>query len=88
MTDDMTDQLTVRLSPELSRALRAAARQMQRKTSEVVRMALRQYLAVPGPDGSRPAERVRGLIGSLDSGVPDLTRKHRASILQAMKHGR
>src|SRR6266508_3415091 len=65
----MTDQLTVRLSPELNHALRAAARQMQCKTSEIVRMALRQYLALPGPEGSRPAERVRGLIGSLDSGV-------------------
>lgn len=84
----MTDQLTVRLSPELSRALRAASRQMQRKASEIVRMALREYLALPGPDGSRPAERVRGLIGSLNSGVPDLARKHRASILESVKNGR
>jgi hypothetical protein len=84
----MSDQLTVRLSPELSSALRAASRRMQRKSSEIVRMALREFLALPGPDGSRPADRVRGLIGSLDSGVPDLGRKHRASILEAVKRGR
>ena len=84
----MGDQLTVRLSPELSRALRAAARQMQRKSSEIVRTALRQYLVLPGPDGSRPAERVRGLIGSLDSGARDLAAKHRDSILESVKNGR
>jgi ribbon-helix-helix CopG family protein len=84
----MSDQLTVRLSPELNRALRAAARQMQLKSSEIVRMALRQYLAVPGPDGSRPVERVRGLIGSLDSAATDLAARHRASILASVKDGR
>jgi hypothetical protein len=84
----MGNQLTVRLSPELARALRTAARQTQRKTSEIVRMALREFLALPGPEGSRPAERVRGLIGSLDSGAPDLARKHRAAILESLKNGR
>jgi hypothetical protein len=84
----MSDQLTVRLSPELNRALRAAGRQLQLKTSEIVRMALRQYLAVPGPDGSRPIDRVRGLIGSLDSGMTDLAAKHRASVLASVKNGR
>jgi hypothetical protein len=84
----MSDQLTVRLSPELARALRAASRQMQRKSSEIVRMALREFLGLAGPDHSSPSERVRGLIGSLDSGVPDLARKHRASILESLKHGR
>ena len=84
----MSDQLTVRLPPDLNRALRAAARQMQRKTSDIVRMALRQYLATPGPDGSRPAERVRGLIGSLDSGATDPSTRHRASVLDSVKNGR
>ena len=84
----MSDQLSVRLSPELARALRAASRQMQRKPSEVVRMALRQFLALPGPEGSRPAERVRGLIGSLDSGASDPARKHRADVIESLKHGR
>jgi hypothetical protein len=83
----MDERLCVRLSPELGRALQDAARRMQRKPSEIVRMALRQYLAVPGPDGIRPLDRVRGLIGSLESGVPDLGRQHRASVLEAVKRG-
>ena len=51
-------------------------------------MALRQFLALPGPEGSRPAERVRGLIGSLDSGASDTARKHRADVIESLKHGR
>jgi hypothetical protein len=31
---------------------------------------------------------VRGLIGSLDSGVPDLGRRHRASVLEVVKRVR
>lgn len=84
----MPDQLTVRLPPELRRALRAASRQMHRKSSEIVRVALREYLGLAGASGSRPAERVRGLIGSLESGVPDLARRHRAFILESLKNGR
>jgi hypothetical protein len=84
----MDEHLTVRISPELGRALRDTARRMQRKPSEVVRIALREFLALPGPDGSRPADRVRSLIGSLDSGVPDLGRKDRAAVLDAVKRGR
>jgi hypothetical protein len=84
----MSDQLTVRLSPEIAGALRAAARQMQRKPSEVVRMALREFLALPGPEGRRPSERIRGLIGSLDSGIPDLTRTRRAAVIESVKSGR
>jgi hypothetical protein len=84
----MSDQLAVRLPPELALALRAAARQMQRKPSEVVRMALRQFLVLPGPEGSLPAERVRGLLGSLDSGAPDPARKHRADVIESLKRGR
>ena len=82
------DQVTFRLSPELNGALRAAARQMHRKPSEVIRQALRQYLAVPGPDGCRPAERVRGLVGSLDSALTDPAATHRAAVLDRVKNGR
>jgi len=42
----MSHQLTVRLSEDLSRALAGAAAQMQRKRSEVVRLALLQYLGL------------------------------------------
>ena len=79
----MQEQLTIRLPADLRQALKAAARRMQRKSSEIVRLALREYL---GASSSRPktraSERVRGLIGSLDSGLPDLAERHRAYIVE------
>ncbi len=61
---------------------------MQRKPSEVVRLALREFLGTTATRAGRPADRVRRLIGSLESGIPDLASKHRAYILESVKHGR
>jgi hypothetical protein len=82
------DQLTVRLPDDLSKALKAASRRMQRKSSEIVRLALREFLGVSSRSGKRPADRVQSLIGSLDSGVPNLAEKHRAYILESLRRGR
>jgi hypothetical protein len=84
----MHAQLTVRLPEDLSRALTAAARRMQRRPSEIVRMALREFLGEAPVAGTRPADRVRSLIGSLESGVPDLAERHRAYILESIRRGR
>ncbi len=82
----MHEQLTVRLPQDLGRALRAASRRMRRGNSEVVRMALRQFLA--SPTAGRAAQRVRGLIGSLESGLPDLADRHREHVLESLRRGR
>lgn len=84
----MEVQLTVRLPEELSVALERARHRSGRKTSDIVRAALREYLQAGSSKGSPPAERVRGLIGSLDSGLPDLAEQHRAYILESLKRGR
>ena len=73
----MQDQITVRLPADLSQALRRTSRQLRRKNSDIVRMALEAFLQVGQRTGRRPAERVRGLLGSLASGVPDLAERHR-----------
>jgi Arc/MetJ-type ribon-helix-helix transcriptional regulator len=83
----MEDQLTVRLPRDLSLALERAARQLHRKNAEVVRMALRQFLEVPH-DAGRPVDRVRNLLGTLDSGEPDLAADHRERILESLKRAR
>ncbi len=64
-------QMTVRLSTELNEALSAAAERLQRKRAEVVRLALRHFLELD--QEGKPADRVRGLLGSLQSGSPGLT---------------
>jgi metal-responsive CopG/Arc/MetJ family transcriptional regulator len=84
----MEAQVTVRIPEDLKRALDEASHKMQRKSSEIVRMALRAFLQpAPGPD-TRPADRVRGLVGSLESGVADLAERHRAYVVESLKHGR
>jgi metal-responsive CopG/Arc/MetJ family transcriptional regulator len=84
----MHDQMTVRLPEDLSRALKAASRRMQRKHSDIVRLALREYLGVGSGSRVRPSDRVRSLIGSLESGVPELAEKHRAYIIESLRRGR
>ena len=81
----MQGQVTVRLPPDLSQALRRAARHLRRKNSDIVRLALQAFLHVGEPGAARPAERVRGLIGSLRSGVPDLAERHREYVIEALK---
>jgi len=82
----MESQVTVRLPEELKKALDAASEAMNLKASDIVRMALKEFLRSYGRD-SRPADRVRGLIGSLESGIPDLAENHRRYILESLKHG-
>lgn len=84
----MQSQLTVRLSEELDRALAAEAARRRRKRSEIVRMALEEFLGASGTEAEAPAALVRGLIGSLESGIPDLAERHRAHLLEALKRGR
>lgn len=84
----MPSQITVRLPDDLSRALEDASRQLERKSSEIVRIALRTFLQAPQGDRRRPAERVRALLGSLESGIPDLAEQHRRYILESLKDGR
>jgi hypothetical protein len=85
---DMESQLTVRLPADLSVALKRASRQSGRKASDIVRAALRDHLNAPCASGPSPAQRVRGLIGSLDSGLPDLAEQHRRYILESLARGR
>jgi len=84
----MQDQVTIRLPEDLNQALKAASRRMQRKSSEIVRLALRAYLGASSGSRTRAADRVRGLIGSLESGIPDLATRHRAHIIEALRRGR
>jgi predicted HicB family RNase H-like nuclease len=84
----MEHQLTVRIPRELNHALLEAAHLLERKPSEIVRMALREFLESQHQPVERPAKRVSHLVGSLRSGVPDLAAKHREHIIKSLRHGR
>jgi len=81
----MEHQLTLRMPEELAQKLERAARRLRRKRSEVVRLALEQFLD-SAPSG--PIERVRDLLGRVESGLPDLGQRHRDYLLKSLRHGR
>lgn len=84
----MDDQLTVRLPRELSQSLKDASERMQRKPSELVRMAVREFLEMRSDSKEAPVSRVRNLLGSVKSNVPDLALRHREYILKSLRRGR
>lgn len=83
----MEDQLTIRIPGDLREALDQASRRTGLKNSELVRQALRAYLQ-PADTRQPPAVRVRHLVGSLESGVPDLAERHREYVIESLSRGR
>ena len=82
------EQLTVRLPRELNEALKARAARMQRKPSELVRMAVAEFLQLTDQPDVSPSKRVRRLIGSVKSDIPDLALRHREYILTKLRRAR
>ena len=81
----MYSQQTLRLPGELADKLGRSAKRLKRKRSDVVRLALEQFLDSE-PD-IRPVERVRDLLGSVQSGLPDLGQRHREHLIQRLRRG-
>jgi predicted transcriptional regulator len=82
----MERQLTMRLPVDLAAKLERSARRLKRKRSELVREALEQYLDTQPEE--RPVERVRDLLGSIASGLPDLGQRHRQYLTRRLRRGR
>lgn len=82
----MDAQLTLRLPGELAEKLQRAATRQKRKRSDVVRQALEQFLDTEPQ--VRPIERVRDLLGGIESGIPDLGQRHREYLIQRLRRGR
>jgi len=84
----MPEQVTVRIPPDLLEKLDREAGVLRRKRSEVIRMAVERFLEEPRPAvEGRPIDRVRDLLGSFESGVPDLGQRHREHLLERLRRG-
>lgn len=83
----MENQLTIRLPSDLREALDKASRRTGLKSSELVRQALRSYLQTSPDRQQPPAARVRHLIGSVESGIPDLAERHREYVIESLSRG-
>ena len=79
-------QLTVHLPTDLARQLDLAAKRLRRSRSDLIREALDRFLVEQAE--VRPIERVRDLLGRIESGVPDLGQHHREYLLQRLQNGR
>jgi len=81
----MEAQLTLRLPGALADKLERSAKRLKRKRSDVVRLALEQFLE--SEPETRPVERVRDLLGRIESGVPDLGQRHREHLIRRLRRG-
>jgi len=82
-------QITFRLSRDLARRIDRLARGARRRRSEVLREAAEAYVELAeGGTGDRPTQRVRDLIGSLKTGVPDLAARHSEYLKHTLRRGR
>ncbi len=81
----MDAQLTLRLPNALNKKLQRTATRLKRKRSDVVRLALEQFLDTE-PE-MRPVERVRDLLGKVESGMPDLGQNHREHLIRRLRRG-
>ncbi|HBH01663.1 MAG TPA: hypothetical protein DDZ42_07025 [Candidatus Rokubacteria bacterium] len=85
----MERQLTLRMPAELATKLERAAKRLKRRRSDIVRLAVEEFLAGSAASPEiRPVERVRDLLGRLESGVPDLGQRHREHLLSRLRRDR
>jgi len=78
----MESQITIRLPETLRRRLDRMAKNVGRRRSDLARLAVQRYLdELESESAPRPYERVRDLLGSVDSGVSDLGSRHRDHLL-------
>ena len=82
----MGSQLTVRLPDDLGETLEDLARRMKLKRSDVVRMAIRRLAEEMDEQlETRPYDRVKHLLGSVRSGIPDLGSAHREHLVKKLR---
>jgi len=82
----MQSQLTVRLAEDLDQEITKTAKRLRLKRSDIVRMALEQYLREPHVQEERtPYGKVKHLVGSIKSGIPDLGTSHRDHLVKRIR---
>ena len=79
----MNSQITLRLEESLVFKLDTLANRMRRTRSEVIRMALSHFVADDTPLSA--FEQIQDLIGSVESGMPDLGERHRDYLTERLE---
>ncbi len=84
----METQLTLRMPADLASKLERVAKRTRRRRSEVARLALEQFLNQADPGMQSRSIDLRDLLGSMESGIPDLGRHHRNYLLKRLRRAR
>ena len=81
-------QLTVRMPDEYTEKLDHLSKSMGLKRSDIVRLALKQFFE-EGHEENRgtPFSKVSHLLGTVESGVKDLGKRHRDHLIQKIRRG-
>jgi Arc/MetJ-type ribon-helix-helix transcriptional regulator len=79
-------QLTVRVSDEYAEKLERLTKSLGIKRSDIIRLALRQFLEECFEKDSRtPFQKISHLLGIVESGTKDLGLRHREYLIQKFK---
>jgi metal-responsive CopG/Arc/MetJ family transcriptional regulator len=82
----MQSQLTVRLSDDLDKGISELAKRLRLKRSDIVRIALEKFLdEFRAEEEIKPYEKVKNLIGTFTSGIPDLGESHRKYLIKRLR---
>lgn len=80
----METQMTVRLPDDLKQKVQERAKRMRLKRSDIIRMALSEFLE--GPDDREFSfDKIKHLAGSYRSGLSDLGTNHRKYLIQKIR---
>lgn len=82
----MAKVLNVRISDDLDDKISRISKELRLKRSDVVRLAIESFAGeVWHEDRSSAFEKIRHLIGSVSSGIPDLGTEHRKHLLRKIR---
>src|SRR3989442_8206823 len=85
----MQRQVTLRIDDALANRVEQLARRTRRRRSQVIRLAPEEVLAAASEEPPRrPIELVHGLIGWLETRMPDPCQRHPEHLLRPRRSGR
>lgn len=79
-------QVTIRLPDEQMGRISRIARELGLKKSDITRMAINRFLKeYDEGEAAAPFDKVKHLLGAVESGVSDLGQRHRSHLMAKIK---
>ncbi|MGC8979642.1 MAG: ribbon-helix-helix domain-containing protein [Caldisericum sp.] len=78
--------MTVRMPDEYIEKINSLSKKMGLKRSDVVRMALKQFLDEnQGEVDQNPFQKIKSMLGIVESGIKDLGHRHRYYLIRKIR---